>query len=190
MTDAVEWLSIPRSGETETGDLVIVRTEDRRTMFAVVDALGHGRHAARVAAAAARYLQSAPLTGGALRVMEGLHECLRATRGAAALICIVSANELEGCAVGNVEMRCEHARVPIMLTPGILGGRLKRPRAFGGTLPIKDRLVIFTDGVSARFSLRDVHGLSPADACRAILERGRRTHDDATVLVADLGSRS
>jgi negative regulator of sigma-B (phosphoserine phosphatase) len=158
-------------------------------MYAVVDALGHGRHAAEVAAAAGRYLEGAPISRGALHLMEGLHERLRATRGAAAMICVVSGNKVEGCGVGNVEMRCEHSRVPIVLTPGIVGGRLRSPRAFAGEIRSADRLVIFTDGVSSRFSLRDVRDLSPAAACRAILERGRRTHDDATVLVADVGSR-
>jgi negative regulator of sigma-B (phosphoserine phosphatase) len=187
MTAAVGWLSVPKAGETENGDLAVVRSEDGRTLLAVVDALGHGRHAAEVATAAAKYLEAAPLARGALHVMEGLHERLRATRGAAGMICIVSANKVEGCGVGNVEMRCEHSRLPIVLTPGIVGGRLRNPRAFGGELRTHDRLVIFTDGVSSRFSLRDVRGLSPDDACRAILERGRRIHDDATVLVADVG---
>jgi negative regulator of sigma-B (phosphoserine phosphatase) len=190
MTDAIGWLSVPRDGETENGDLVIVRSEEGRTLLAVVDALGHGRHAAQVADAAAKYLGSERLSRGVAHLMDGLHAHLRSTRGAAGLICVLSGGTLEACGVGNVEMRCEHARVPIVLTPGIIGGRLRSPRVFSGELGSRDRVVIFTDGVSSRFSLKDVRNLSPADACREILERGRRTHDDATVLVADIGSRT
>jgi negative regulator of sigma-B (phosphoserine phosphatase) len=190
MTEAVGWLSVPKDGEAENGDLVIVRSENGKTMLAVLDALGHGRHAAQVADAAAKYLGSAPVSRGVAHLMDGLHAHLRATRGAAGLICLLSGGKLEACGVGNVEMRCEHARVPIVLTPGIIGGRLRSPRVFSGELRSTDRVVIFTDGVSSRFSLKDVRNLSPADACREILVRGRRTHDDATVLVADIGSRT
>src|SRR5262245_46849267 len=91
--DPVGWLSVPKVGETENGDLVVVRSDEGCTMFAVVDALGHGRHAAQVASAAAKYLEVAPLSRGALHVMEGLHERLYATRGAAAMICIVSGSK-------------------------------------------------------------------------------------------------
>ncbi len=190
MSPSVGWLSIPKLGETQSGDVAVVRTEHDRTLLAVIDALGHGPHAAEVADAASRYLRAVDLTRGALHAMEGLHEHLRATRGAAGLICLLASGTLEACGVGNVEMRCETGRLPIVLTPGVIGSRLKRPRVFGGELRSRDRVVIFSDGVSSRFSLKDVRDLSPTDACRAILDGGRRTHDDATVLVADIGSRT
>jgi negative regulator of sigma-B (phosphoserine phosphatase) len=190
MSPSVGWLSVPKVGETQSGDVAVVRDELGCTMLAVIDALGHGPHAAEVANAASAYLGRVDLSRGALHAMEGLHAHLRATRGAAGLICMLASGTLEACGVGNVEMRCENARVPIVLTPGVIGSRLRHPRAFRGELGSRDRVVIFSDGVSSRFSLKDVRHLSPADACRAILDHGRRPHDDATVLVADIGSRT
>jgi phosphoserine phosphatase RsbX len=188
MKSAVHWLSVPKAGETENGDVVVIRNEGDRTMLVLVDALGHGPHAAQIAGAAAAHATSATFPRDALEMIVGLHERLHGTRGAAGLVCILSAGRLEGCSVGNVDMRCQHGRIPVTLTPGILGARLKAPRVFGGELRVIDRIVIFSDGISSRFSLQDLRSLSPADACGAILKRCRRIHDDATVLVADIGS--
>jgi negative regulator of sigma-B (phosphoserine phosphatase) len=194
---SVDWVSVPKSGESECGDAVVVRTEGDRTLLAVIDVLGHGKQAADVARIAVEFLRTVPLaggggamSGGVMAVIEGLHERLRGTRGAAAMVCIISGGTLEGCGVGNVELRCQRGRVPIVLTPGVIGAQIKRARAFRGGLPEGDRIVIFTDGISSRFSLKDLSRLSPGEACREILERGRRIHDDATVLVADIGRPS
>ncbi len=188
MRYTVEWLSIPKAGETENGDHVVVRRDGARVLVAVIDALGHGAHAAEIARLAAARVTELPFPDNAMTVVDAVHERLRGTRGAAGLICLLSEGRLEACSVGNVEMRCHRSRVPILLSPGVLGTQLKRVRVFSGKLEQPDRIVVFSDGISARFSLNDTQDLAPAAACRAILERCRRAHDDATVLVADFGS--
>ncbi|HEX4447307.1 MAG TPA: phosphoserine phosphatase [Polyangiaceae bacterium] len=180
-----ESVSVPKDGEIENGDLAIVRKEAGGTLLAVIDALGHGPHAAAVARTAAVLIAESPFPDGPLPVIEAMHERLRGTRGAAALVCIVKAGHIEACSVGNVEMRTWRMRLPIVLTPGIVGSQLRRPKVFGGDLPDEDRIVFFSDGVSARFSLSDTRDLCPADACRAVLKSHRRAHDDATVMVVD-----
>ncbi|MEZ4307062.1 MAG: hypothetical protein R3F14_03325 [Polyangiaceae bacterium] len=117
---------------------------------------------------------------------EGLHDALRGTRGAAAMCVVVRGNHLTGCGVGNVELRATRTRVPVVLTPGILGVSLRRPRRFESTLSSAGRLLIFSDGISPRMDLDRVDRLPPEPACRALVERYRRNHDDATLLVADL----
>jgi negative regulator of sigma-B (phosphoserine phosphatase) len=182
----VDWICTPKDGEIENGDIAVVRRDEAGTLLAVIDALGHGPQAAAVSRTAAALIVESPFPDGPLPVIEALHERLRGTRGAVALVCVVRGDRLEACSVGNVEMRCWRARIPIVLTPGIVGSQLRRPRVFGGDLPDGDRIVVFSDGVSARFSLDDARELSPAEACRAIMKTHRRAHDDATVMVADL----
>jgi negative regulator of sigma-B (phosphoserine phosphatase) len=180
-----EYVSLPREGEQENGDAVVVRDHAELSLLAVVDALGHGVRAAQAAAAATRYLADAPLDRGLRWVIEGLHEALKHTRGAAAMLVLFGRGALTGCGVGNVELRGVGVRVPAVLTPGILGAQLPRLRLFEAPLTDRGRLVLFTDGISSRFAVESLGGLAAREACRALMDRHRRPGDDATVLVTD-----
>jgi len=183
---AVAYQARPAAGETACGDAVIVRhDDDGAVMVAMIDGLGHGREAAQVAHTAIAHLESAPLRR-ASELMASLHEALRGSRGAAASICVLRGDLLDGCGVGNVEMRVLGSPIGTVLTPGIIGHRMHRLRAFEGRLVIGDRLVCFSDGISSRVPLADLRRLPPAEACAAIVLHHRRPYDDASVLVADV----
>ena len=187
MKVAVQFLSVPREGEQENGDAVLVRRADADTvMLAVVDALGHGAVAAAVAAAAVAYLDAVPVPLSVTTVMEGLHGRLRGTRGAAAMVLLLSGGRLVGCGVGNVELRSAKRRVPVVLSPGVLGSSVGRLHLFEAPLSAGDRLVVFSDGIAGRFEDELSRGLPGLDMCRTIMDRHRRPHDDATVLVTDI----
>lgn len=168
------------------GDAVVVRREDDLTLLSVVDGLGHGTKAAEVANRATEILsQQSPRTG-VLAIMKDLHSGLADTRGACVLVCVVSKDEVEVCSVGNVELRAMGIELPFVLTPGVVGQRMSRPRVARATIGGHARIVIYSDGLSSRFHLAEFASLTSADACRTIFERHRRSHDDATLLVADL----
>jgi len=179
-------ICVPKVGESVNGDAVVVRSDVSMTMLAVIDALGHGPGAAVVADAAVKELLEVPLGRGVLSIFERLHERLHGTRGAGAMVCLFDGQKLWGCSVGNVEMRTRGTRVPVMLTPGILGSRVRSYRVFESPLARADRLVMFSDGISSHLSIDETHHLPPGEACQAIMDRYRRSHDDATVLVADV----
>ena len=187
MTPRTEHRSLPREGEHECGDLALVRSHGGSTLLAVIDALGHGPHAAAAAALAADHLAAAAIDAGLLPLMEGLHAALRGSRGAAAMIVLLTPDgRLRGCGVGNVELRTVGSRVPAVLTPGVLGASINRLRTFEGRVAAGDRLVIFSDGISSRMELERVRGLAPGAACDALMAQYRRNHDDSTVLITDL----
>jgi negative regulator of sigma-B (phosphoserine phosphatase) len=183
---AVEHVVIPREGEQMSGDAVFVRRGERGGVFAVIDALGHGERAAEAAQAALVALDEAPAGSGVAAIIDLIHGRLRGTRGAAAMVCVLTDGRLEGCAVGNVELVSLGTRVPWVPSPGILGASVRRVRTFEAQLAAGDRLVLFSDGVSPRMDLSICKGMSAADACRALMTRYRRPHDDATVLIADI----
>ena len=185
MTLAVAHLTQPCQGETVSGDAVVVRHEGDAILVGVIDVLGHGGEAAKVAALAVQHLERAPLRR-ATDLMLGLHEALRGTRGAAASICVLRGGAIDGCGVGNVEIRVQGSALPILLTPGIIGQRMHRLRSFEGRLVGGDRLICFSDGISSQVQLSDLRELSPRDACGMVMQRHRRKHDDASVLIADL----
>ena len=190
MTPRTEHRSLPREGERECGDIALTRVAEGITLVAVVDALGHGPLAAAAARIAADHLLAAPLERGLLPLVEGLHAALKGSRGAAAMIVLLASDGgLQGCGVGNVELRALGSRVPSVLTPGVLGASINRLRTFEARVTVGDRLVIFSDGLCSRMELSRLRGLTSGQACDALMALYRRSHDDATVLVTDIEAR-
>ncbi|WP_394823615.1 phosphoserine phosphatase [Pendulispora albinea] len=178
-------LTRPRPGEAENGDSPVVLTSDRVTWIGIVDALGHGGGAAKVAALSMQNLESAPLEDGIESMMRVLHQGLAGTRGAAAILCRLEGDSIEGCGVGNVFFHCGPTRVPSVIGEGVLGVRLRRLRSFTSKLNRSDRIVLTSDGVAQNFSLSDFRDLSPNETCSEIIMRHGLAHDDATVVVVD-----
>jgi phosphoserine phosphatase RsbX len=183
----VAHLSIPKSGERVNGDAALVRRTDAgHLLLAVVDALGHGPHAAHAAHAALGCLQEATLEEPLAVLMQALHARLRDTRGAAATLCILRGRVLEGCAVGNVQLRCLDISVPLVLSSGVLGQRLPKLRVCEAELRPGARLALFSDGLSSQFRLEDTRQLTPQQGCQFAIERHRKKEDDCSILIADL----
>jgi negative regulator of sigma-B (phosphoserine phosphatase) len=182
----VAFLCQPADGEIACGDAVVVRRDAEATLLAVVDVLGHGPEAGRVAAQAVKFLETAPLTR-ALALVQGLHDALRGTRGAAVALCVLRGFQLDACGVGNVETRVLGTKIPVISTPGIVGARIGILRESLGRLATGDRVVCWSDGITTRLELDAVRHLPPPDACARIMTQHRRRHDDASILVADVG---
>lgn len=182
----VEGASTPAVGETENGDLFVCRGPPGEVMLVVVDALGHGPKAAEAARLADAFLQQLPWPSplSVTTVMEGLHAALHGSRGAAALALLLRGREIEGCGVGNVDLRCIQASLPVTLTPGILGSRLSRLRVIRGRVAGGARLFLFSDGISSRSPFAELALSPPREACERALLNHRYPRDDATLAAA------
>jgi phosphoserine phosphatase RsbX len=180
----VDYRIVPRSGEHVSGDAALVREDGGRILLAVIDALGHGPKAAEIADAAIEKLRSISISS-ALHAAKAVHEQLRGTRGAAAMICCFEGGRLEGCGVGNVGLRASSS-VQVVLSPGILGQQVRRFQTFSAELAVGDRLYIYSDGVSSHLELDRVSSLPPGSACSAVMANHRRDYDDATIMVAEV----
>ena len=178
--------SRPRVGEQANGDTVVIRETDGWTLLAVVDALGHGPEAEKVAAMAAETLLLLDPGTGARVAVEAMHAALRHSRGAAAMIAVVRRQQLEGCGVGNVLLRVQGTRIPVTLSPGVLGTRVRRIHPFVGPLPPGSRVVMVSDGISQRFRFAQHRAVVPEALCQMLMNSYGKAHDDATVLVADV----
>lgn len=179
----------PKEGESVSGDAVMVREEDGTHLLAVVDALGHGAGAAKTADVAIDFLSKCSIKGvGVIEIVSNLHVALRGTRGTATTICLLDGDSgrVTGCGVGNVQVRCTDPRVSPFLTSGVLGQAVDPFRVFSGTISPDARLVMFSDGISHRFALSAMQRMPARDACAKIMETFRHSHDDATILVADV----
>jgi phosphoserine phosphatase RsbX len=182
---SVAWISRPRVGETVSGDAVVVRPYGSSVLVGVIDALGHGPKAAEVACASSDWLTTVDEPGGVPVLANGLHRHLSGSRGAAGLVLVVSMTSIEACSVGNVELRSDTNRLPFVLTPGVLGIRLRQPKICSSPR-IADRFVLYSDGISGRFDLRATRGSTPAEVASHIFSTHRHAHDDATIVVVDV----
>lgn len=177
----------PCVGETVSGDAVWVGQWIHRPAFAVFDASGHGPEAHQAAATACGVLDRWDGTPDMPALAARLHQELHGTRGSAVLVALLDDQVLRGFGVGNVELRALDRTISALLTPGILGVRLRRKiHVFEIPLRVGDRLMVCSDGVRGRLEPDYHQGLSPADLCDSLIRDHSRPHDDATVLVADV----
>jgi hypothetical protein len=179
-----------RSREDVNGDAYLIRTHARKTLYAVVDGLGHG-HGARAAAEVALDVlgqwEGEPLD----EVFWAANEALRATRGAVMAACVVDSAEerFSYAGVGNVDVRVFDAPEPIRPVPnnGTLGVRLSGVRLWQHRWAEGATIVMTTDGLSATWDIKAYPSLlrkSPQLMAGILMRDYGRDSDDATVLVA------
>ncbi len=178
--------TVPKDGERANGDAVVLRREGERALIAAIDGLGHGELAAAAADKAVKFLSMMVLGDDLLVGMQGLHEVLRGTRGAAATVCLLHGPNLECCGVGNVEIRCFGSKLPILLSPGVLGARVQKFRMCRAELAPGSRVVLFTDGISHRAPIESMRHLGVEELCETMIQQHRKPSDDATVVACDL----
>ena len=181
--------SRPCPGEETNGDAYFIGEHDGETLIAVVDGLGHGRGAQEAAQAALDTL--AQWGGEALdEVVWGVHEALRATRGAVmgAVVLDRERGSFNYAGVGNVEVRVLGAQEPARPIPsnGTLGARLSQVRVWPHRWTEGTTLVLASDGLSATWDINAYPGLlgkSPQLLAGVLLRDFGRNSDDATVVV-------
>ncbi|MEE8526688.1 MAG: SpoIIE family protein phosphatase [Thermoanaerobaculia bacterium] len=178
----------PASGHRVGGDAAVVARLGGGVLAAIVDVLGHGSEAHQVARRAAAFLRQ-PSSTEPKALIEGLHEHLRGSRGAAAGISFVepAADRLRYAGLGNTVIRKFGAReVRLVSRDGVLGERMRTPREEELGLTAGDVVVLYTDGVRAHFRLDDYPRLlsdTAATAARKIVEDFGKAYDDAGCIV-------
>ena len=189
--DRVGVVCVAIRGEVECGDAWRVVSGRQRLSFLLVDGLGHGSDAASVAATATATF-GAVADGAAEAALVAMDAATRGTRGAAVSVAQLdeSTRELRFCGVGNVDGRAMDAQATMYLVPqnGIVGHTLPTLRPTVHPWPKGARLVMHSDGVSARWRADSYPGLAsahPALLAGVLFRDFARERDDVTVLVYD-----
>jgi serine phosphatase RsbU (regulator of sigma subunit) len=181
----------PHPRENENGDSWIALTHGSGHRIVVVDGLGHGPDAATAARAAVdSFTQTIAMD--LEEAIRRCHQALTGTRGAALAVADVDPGKrtLTYAGVGNVEARIWHASRPDAVERpisyrGIVGSTLPTVRSFDFALGTGWRVLLHTDGISARFDLAELPASGdPQVLADAILDAWARPTDDATVVVA------
>ena len=179
----------PCAGQRVSGDTAWVRELEDCLFLAIVDVLGHGEEAHELTPVIEAYLERAAGRHVA-GVMNGLHERLRGTRGAAAGLCAIDTarGSLEYVGVGNTAIRrfgSGEGETRLVSLDGVLGQNMRTLRPQTLALEPGDLVLLYTDGVSDRFTSASYPGLAyhePADVTRRVIERFGKGHDDAACI--------
>jgi anti-sigma regulatory factor (Ser/Thr protein kinase) len=183
-------ISVAVRGETECGDIWRVASREGTATMFVGDGLGHGPLAATAARAAAAAFGQRPFDSPS-ECMQRLHHALTGSRGAAGACAMLDGGrgKVSYAGVGNIAgsvTSSERSRGMVSHN-GILGAQLVRKQQFEYDYSVGDRVVMHSDGISARWSVGNYPGLFARHAAviAGILYRDHaRQRDDATLLVS------
>jgi anti-sigma regulatory factor (Ser/Thr protein kinase) len=195
--DATGVVNIPVAEETVCGDGFLVEHDGHRSLYMVVDGLGHGVGAAEAADEAVRIVREhaqQPLG----EILERTHDALKKTRGAAmslaradrkaATLTYAGIGNISAVLLGGMQSRS------LVSQNGTLGAAMPRhTQEFVCALEAGAMLVMFSDGLTSKASPAGYAGFQrrPAALLAGLLYRDfSRRRDDATVLVTRPGADS
>jgi anti-sigma regulatory factor (Ser/Thr protein kinase) len=182
-------LVIPKPGETYCGDAWCYAERIEGVLVLAIDGLGHGIAASQAAHEAARVFETEKHRP-ALRIMQGLHEALRPTRGAAATLIEIDwdAGRATSVAVGNVQAALVNGGEikRIAADNGIVGHVMSRPRELVHECRPSTVLIVHSDGLTANWHLERYPGLMqhhPALIAGVLYRDCKRGRDDCLIVV-------
>ena len=179
-------------GQTECGDVCLVREVDDGALVVAMDGLGHGADAAAAARQAAGLIER-HANESLISLATRCHDRLKQTRGVVMGLANFDRRErsVSWLGVGNIEGRLLRGgqsaglrTANLVQRPGVIGGRL--PPLVTETIPLGtgDVLIFATDGVHPDFTEHVDMNDSPQHIAEQILARCGKESDDALVVVA------
>jgi anti-sigma regulatory factor (Ser/Thr protein kinase) len=184
-------VSVAAIGEMESGDAWAAWTAGALTSVFVCDGGGRGAEATAAARVGVESFRS-QAERSAQHVIEGVHDALRGTRGAAVALAELDyrSGTLRYCALGNIcgaVLTPDGARQPLATVPGIAGHVMRRLQVVTAPWTAGSLLVLHSDGLSTHWSLPRYPGLSArrADVIAGVLLRDHKlVREDTTVVIA------
>ena len=177
----------PCMGERLSGDAVFFQPLEHGLFAAIVDVLGHGPDAHELTHVIHAFLER-HATSDVASLMTRLHQRLKGTRGAAVGLCAIdsAAGTIEYVGIGNTSLRrFGESETRLVSNDGVVGQNMRTPLLQSLNLESGDVIVLYTDGVSDRFTAAEYPSVlhhAPKDAVRVILDRFGKDHDDSACI--------
>jgi anti-sigma regulatory factor (Ser/Thr protein kinase) len=177
----------PIAGEIECGDSYGVARVGAVLTGIVCDGLGHGPLAAAASREAVSVLRETPADEPAV-LLERVHRRMAGTRGGAVAIVRIEGQTVRFAGLGNIAAWIvgHDTRQGMISVPGIAGHQARRFRQFEFTLPPGAVVILHSDGLSSRWDIRQLPGLTARDPlaiAAALLGEAGVHRDDTGVLV-------
>ena len=182
----------PCMGESVSGDAVVLRPLEHGLFVAIIDVLGHGPEANELTHLIDHFLDR-HATADVSGLLTRLHQRLKGTRGAAVGFCAIDSatGHLDYVGIGNTCIRrFGESETRLVSRDGVLGQNMRTPLLQSLELESGDLIVLYTDGVSDRFTAVEYPGLlrhAPKDVVRNILDRFGKNHDDSACIAIRYG---
>ena len=173
---------------SECGDIGVIHQYEDKCFLALIDVLGHGNEARKVAIIAEEYLND-NYNQELVDIMKGLHEHLKGSRGAVAALCLLDLESytLTQVGIGNITVRIFGSKNTRLISrDGIVGYGTIRPLLQSTELLPGDTLVLHSDGIKEHFDTLECAGLMNYDAstiAEGILNKFATKNDDASCIV-------
>ncbi len=192
----LEWgvATLTLAGQSESGDLHLVREVGGGVLVAVVDGLGHGEEAAVAAKVAVATLDRF-VREPVVSLVQRCHVALLGTRGVVMSVAHfdTARDTMTWVGLGNVEGVLVHedwaersARTSLVTRGGIVGSQLDALPVRPWVIPVQagDLLVFATDGIRGGFAEDIARRDTPQQIADLLLSRYGKGTDDALVLAA------
>jgi len=179
-------------GERVSGDAVVIRPLEHGLFAAIIDVLGHGPEANEVTHLIDAFLDRHATTDVS-SLMARLHQRLKGTRGAAVGLCAIDAanGSIDYVGIGNTSIRrFGEAETRLVSHDGVLGQNMRTPHLQSLQLAAGDLILLYTDGVSDRFTTNEYPGVlrhAPKEVVRIVLDRFGKDHDDSACIAIRYG---
>lgn len=179
-------------GQSESGDLHLIRSTQQGVLIAAVDGLGHGAQAASVAKVALSILREhadEPI----ISLVERCHHKLLRTRGVVMSLAFIDPEQgmMTWLGVGNVQgvlVRAASAgricQETLLLRAGVIGAQLPALQATVLSIAQGDTLYFATDGMRSEFAENLSALENPQRAADRLLDQFHNGTDDGLVVVA------
>jgi hypothetical protein len=195
-SSVLEWgvATLTLAGQSESGDLHLVREVGGGVLVAVVDGLGHGEEAATAAKLAVATLDRFAREPVA-SLVQRCHEALFGSRGVVMSVAFFDPDRdtMTWIGLGNVEGVLVHenwaersSRTSLVTRGGIVGSKGDLPTVRPWVIPVQSRdlLVFATDGIRGGFAEDISRSDTPQQIADLLLARYGKGTDDALVLAA------
>lgn len=177
----------PCKGERVSGDATVIQSMEKGLFVAIVDVLGHGVEAHELTHLIVAFLER-HATSDVTSLISRLHQRLKGSRGAAIGLCSIDSQSgrMDYVGVGNTAIRrFGETETRLVSYDGVLGQNMRTPRLQTLDLDPGDTMVLYTDGVSDRFTRVEYPGVLshvPEEIVRNILDRFGKDHDDSACI--------
>jgi len=190
LTYPVGVVTVPIKGETVSGDGYFTLPGESRSLYMVVDGLGHGLGASEAADEALSVVEASSQET-AIEIVSRTHDALKKTRGAAMSVAIIDHDRkiLTYAGVGNIGATLSSGGTnrSLISQNGTLGAVMPRLQSYTYPIERNTLLIMFSDGLASKTGLSAYTGLqlrNPALIAGVLYRDFSRKRDDATVLVA------
>jgi len=177
----------PLWGYFSCGDTGIIKEFNHKVFLGLIDVLGHGEEAYKLAVKSRNFL-SKNYHKDLVEIIKALHEHIKGTRGEVIGLCLLDilSGNLRCAGIGNISVRsfgssCQR----VIFRSGIVGYMMPNPREEILQISAGDVVLMYSDGVRDHFRLEDYPGLLKDNAktiARNIVKKFGKNEDDASCI--------